>query len=80
MRTITLKNVPDDLYEHLKGAAALHRRSINSEVLFCLERAMHARRIDTTATLIRARELREETAGYAISDEEFSAAVEAGRS
>jgi plasmid stability protein len=80
MRTITLKNVPEDLYERLKGAAALNRRSINGEVIFCLERAVHPRKVDPEAVLVRARQLREETTGYAISDEEFAAAVEAGRS
>lgn len=80
MRTITLKNVPEDLYERLKRAAALNRRSINSEVIFCLERAVHARKVDAETVLARARPLREQTVGYTISDEEFAAAVEAGRS
>ena len=35
--TLTLKNVPDDIYERLKLAAQAHRRSINSEVIVCLE-------------------------------------------
>jgi plasmid stability protein len=80
VRTITLKNVPEDLYEGLKCAAALNRRSINSEVIFCLERAVHPRVMDAETALARARRLREETSGYTISDEEFAAAKEAGRS
>lgn len=31
--TITLKNIPEPLYESLKEAAAKNRRSLNSEVL-----------------------------------------------
>jgi antitoxin FitA len=37
MATLTLKNVPDDLYERLKQRAARHRRSLNQEVIAVLE-------------------------------------------
>jgi plasmid stability protein len=33
MATITLKNVPDDLYRRLKEEAARNRRSLNQEVI-----------------------------------------------
>ncbi len=36
MATITVKNIPGDLYEHLKERAQAHRRSLNSEVIVCL--------------------------------------------
>ena len=36
MATITLKNVPEDLYEQLKEAAARNRRSLNQEAIFRL--------------------------------------------
>ena len=35
--TLTLKNIPDEVYIRLKAAAASHRRSLNSEALVCLE-------------------------------------------
>jgi antitoxin FitA len=35
--SLTLNNIPDALYERLKEAADAHRRSLNSEVIFCLE-------------------------------------------
>ncbi len=35
--TLTLKNIPDEIYARLKTAAALHRRSLNSEAILCLE-------------------------------------------
>ncbi len=79
MATITVKNIPDDLYEQLKSRAATNRRSINSEVIVCIERAVRARRVDPEAALARARQLREATAGYGTSDEEFDAAKRAGR-
>jgi hypothetical protein len=79
MATITVKDIPGDLYEHLKQSARVNRRSINSEVIVCLERALSSSRIDTEAVLARARMLRERTAGYTINDREFTEAKAAGR-
>ncbi len=79
MATITVKNIPDDLYEELRRYAVANHRSINSEVIVCIERAVRARRIDPDAVLTRARQLREATSGYAIGDEEFTSAKQAGR-
>ncbi len=38
--TITLKNIPHDLYELIKQNAAEHRRSINNEVISIIENAL----------------------------------------
>ena len=35
--TLTLKNIPEALYERLKAAAQNHRRSFNNKALVCLE-------------------------------------------
>ncbi len=35
--TITLKGIPDDVYDRLKLSAEANRRSVNSEVIACLE-------------------------------------------
>lgn len=35
--TLTLKNISDEVYKRLKTSAELHRRSLNSEVILCLE-------------------------------------------
>lgn len=37
MATLTLKNVPDDLYKRLKEQAAAHRRSLNQEAIAQLQ-------------------------------------------
>jgi antitoxin FitA len=37
---ITLKNIPDELYDRLKAAAKEHHRSINNEAIVCLEGAL----------------------------------------
>jgi len=79
MKTITLKNIPPELYEQLKETAAAHRRSINREVIACLEQVVRAQRVDPEALIARARQLREVTAGYSVSDEGLSRAKAAGR-
>lgn len=40
MATLTIKNLPDTLYALLKEKAAQHRRSINSEAILAVERAV----------------------------------------
>lgn len=79
MTTITVKNMPDALYEQLKQAAQLHRRSINREIIVCIERAMGGQPIDLEMTLARAQVLRDKTLAYPISDEAFTEAKMAGR-
>lgn len=40
MATLTIKNLPDALYKRLKARAAEHRRSLNSEAILAVERAV----------------------------------------
>jgi antitoxin FitA len=56
--TLTLKNIPDEVYERLKGSAEAHRRSLNSEAIVCLESILLPGRITPTERLARARALR----------------------
>ena len=79
MPTITVKNIPDNLYEQLKQAANQNRRSINGEIIVRLERTLWSLRRDPIEILARARTVREMTLGKPITDEEFSRAKSAGR-
>ena len=79
MHTITVRDIPDELYHSLKQSARANRRSINSEVIVCIERAVGKPRIDPEAVIARARELREATAAYYVTDDEFTGAKTAGR-
>ncbi len=56
--TLTLKNIPDEVYERLKVAAEMHRRSLNSEAIVCLETVLVPTRIAPAERLARARKLR----------------------
>lgn len=40
MANLTLKGIPDDLYDQLKARAAENRRSLNSEAIVALENAV----------------------------------------
>ena len=79
MHTITVKNIPPDLYQRLRETAKANRRSINSEIIVCIERAMHAPQANPHETIAIARKLREKTAHYLITDEEFNRAKAEGR-
>ena len=35
--TLTLKNIPEHVYDRLKWSAQVHRRSLNNEAIVCLE-------------------------------------------
>lgn len=56
--TLTLKNIPDAVYARLKTAAQLHRRSLNSEAIVCLEAVLMPTKMAPSERLARARELR----------------------
>jgi antitoxin FitA len=72
MATVTVKNIPDDLYDRLKSVAEINRRSINSEIIMCIENAISSHRIDLDEMLIDIRKLRQFTAGHEISDKDLN--------
>ena len=74
MATLTIKNVPDDLYQELKRTAEHHRRSLNSQVIVCLERSLQISKREADSLLARARELRRKTARPLLSDRQLSTA------
>ena len=58
MPTTQTLSIPDELYERLKAAAAMHRRSLSTEAIVCLESALVPGRIGVVERLARARALR----------------------
>ena len=57
MPTLTIKKVPEVLYRRLKEHAALHHRSMNGEVIACLEKALLSSRRDAEAAILEAETL-----------------------
>jgi plasmid stability protein len=56
--TLTLKNIPDEVYQRLKASAVTNRRSLNSEAIVCLEAVLLPGRVTPDERIARARELR----------------------
>lgn len=79
MPTITVKNIPAEVYEKLKRAAEISHRSINSQIIACIEQAVTSQEIDPELVLANARRLRARTATHPITDREFTQAKGTGR-
>ena len=79
MATFTVKNIPPKLYEKLKKSAELNRRSINSEIIVCIEKSIQSQVLDSNQVLANARKLRSLTKAVPITDDELVLAKEAGR-
>jgi len=56
--SLTLKNIPDEIYRRLKLSAEAHRRSLNSEAIVCLEAVLIPTSLPPGERLARARALR----------------------
>jgi len=79
MPALTIKNIPDDLYSRLKEAAQIHHRSMNSEILYCVERTLLPHKIDVSEHIVVARKLRAKTAAHPLTDDDLNTAKNEGR-
>ncbi len=79
MATLTIKNIPDKLVKRLKARAALHRRSLNGEVIACLDRSTGNAPFDPSSILAQARELRQRSKGPVLTDRRLAELKTAGR-
>ncbi|MGH7636266.1 MAG: FitA-like ribbon-helix-helix domain-containing protein [Gemmatimonadaceae bacterium] len=76
---MTIKSIPDQLYHQLKERAAAHRRSLNSEVIICLEQAIAGSVPDAGVTLAKADALRAKLRVPRLTEARLRAAKAAGR-
>lgn len=79
MANFTIKNVPDDLYAELKRQAEQNRRSLNSEAIFCLQRAVRERPVDSAKVLRGLAEMRARMELPWLTDEFLDEAKKEGR-
>jgi plasmid stability protein len=79
MPNLTIKSIPLDVYERLKTNAERHRRSLNAEVIHCLDRALPPRRRDVKETLARLDALRKRLKLDPWTDVEIGRAKREGR-
>jgi antitoxin FitA len=76
---LTIKNIPEPLVRRLKRRAAAHRRSLNLEVISCLEATVQAVPIDPETMLARVRALRGTPRGLRVNDALLARLKSAGR-
>ena len=81
MATLTVKNLPDEIYALLTKTAKKHRRSINSEAIVLLEKGLGEVKPDLEATVDRIRQTRTELTqkGVLLTDEILEMAKNEGR-
>lgn len=78
--TITLKNIPDDVYASLRDAADAHHRSLNGEAIACLQHVLLPHRLGPDERLERARGLRSVLRQDGFKADEIAEAIKQGRS
>jgi len=78
MPSITIKNIPDDVYDRIKQRATENRRSINSEIIECLDQITHSSQVNSDIVRYEARQLRESIKGK-FKESDIKAAIRQGR-
>ena len=79
MASLTLKKIPQSLLQQLKAQAARHRRSLNHEVIVCLESLTQSVPIDAERLLAKARQIRQTPKKTRLTDRTLNALKAAGR-
>ena len=78
MVTMTLRNVPDQLYEALKGLAVENRRSLNQEAISRLASATTGRAPDVAAEIRWVRRLHKLYKGPPLAPQQVDDLINAG--
>jgi len=79
MATITVKGIPDELYERLKAVARTNHRSVNGEIISRIERSLMPRRVGARQLVERARRLHNSFEGRTLDLELIDKARREGR-
>jgi len=79
MPSLTIKNIPDDLYHELKYIAKQHHRSINSEVIVSLKRILLPNQISSEDTLRSIQTLRSQIRPNVITTDDIDQSIHEGR-
>ncbi len=79
MPAITVKNIPAPLYAQLKTAAKIHRRSLNNEIIACLERELLPTPVSPHERIRRAQQIRTQIRPGTVDAQEIAQAIQAGR-
>ena len=77
--TLTIEHIPENVYERLKRSAELHRRSLNTEAILCLQAVRVQDRLPPSERIARARALRAQLPQVTIDAREIEVARRQGR-
>ena len=77
--SITLKNIPDHVYNSLRAAADAHHRSLNGEIIACLEQSLMPTKNNAQEHLTKAREIRHALAPLNFNADDIADAIKQGR-
>ena len=78
MANITIKNIPDRLYQKIKASSKQNRRSINAEVIVCLEEKLLGSN-SSNISLEQIRRTRSLTQKHFLTESEISDIKREGR-
>ncbi|HAC14756.1 MAG TPA: DNA-binding protein [Bacteroidetes bacterium] len=78
MPSITVKNIPAPLYQKIKDRAEAQHRSINSEIIACLEQSTLSNRVSSEEILYQAHQIRQ-SIKTAIPSDEIQQIIDQGR-
>jgi len=76
---ITIRDIPDEVYQKIKKQADLHHRSINSEVIVYLKNMVQSNRRDPEQVISRAKRIKQKAKG-SLSIDQIQRAIDQGRS
>jgi plasmid stability protein len=79
MASLTVKNIPEDLYDKLKQRAKANQRSVNKEIIVCIQEAVESRRIDPDKFLARIEALHSRISAPLLTDKLLRRARTEGR-
>jgi len=74
MTSLIINQIPDELYAMLKQSAHLHQRSVNSELIHCLESTLMPVPLSAPQLAEAAQTLRSRVTGPLLTEAEISQA------
>jgi antitoxin FitA len=77
--SLTIKNIPDELYDMLKRSATANHRSINSELIHCLEKTLKPSALSAAELAEAAQALRSRVGAPPLTEDEITLAKQQGR-
>jgi plasmid stability protein len=79
MANLSVKNLPKEIHRRLRERAKRNRRSLNSELIACLQESVMPRRIDPEDAAERLRALRSRFSGPPLRDQDLARLKSEGR-